>query len=49
MGPRTPHQIEVVLIIAVADANAIEVIEEIIRSLCLGWDSRNDSAAEAAE
>jgi hypothetical protein len=34
-----------VLIIAVADADAIEVIKEIIRPPCLGWDGRSDSSA----
>jgi hypothetical protein len=34
-----------VFVVGVADADAIEVIKEIIRPLCLGWDGRSDSAA----
>jgi hypothetical protein len=37
-----------VLIVAVTDADAIEVSKEIIRPLCLGWDGRSDSAAAEA-
>ena len=43
-----PHQVCVVLIVAVADADAIEVIKEIIRALCLGWDGRSDPAGRAS-
>ena len=35
------------LVIVTADADAIEVIKEIIRHLRLGWDGRSDSAAAA--